>query len=150
MERCHSSEAVMGRPLTERDGHSSGPKASSLLLNVGEKIISRSPSPSSDMGGIDIEQPFQGVVTVKVQPMERLPSGGVPTTTSLDEAEVEEQTRRVEEMEVDDAPASIWGMPSWGREGERKEVRKGVRLVGVEEVSFVGINDLELTLSCRD
>ncbi|KAK8861357.1 hypothetical protein IAR55_002176 [Kwoniella newhampshirensis] len=28
----------------------------------------------------------------------------------------------------------VWGMPKWGREPERKEVRKGVRLVGMEEL----------------
>ncbi len=30
----------------------------------------------------------------------------------------------------------VWGMPRWGWEDERKEVRKGARLVGMEEVSF--------------
>ena len=35
----------------------------------------------------------------------------------------------------EDERPTIWGMPTWGREEDRKEVRKGVRLVGMEEVS---------------
>jgi dual specificity MAP kinase phosphatase len=38
-------------------------------------------------------------------------------------------------VEVDPARPTVWGMPKWGWEEERKEVRKGVRLVGMEEVS---------------
>lgn len=38
-------------------------------------------------------------------------------------------------MDVDEGP-SVWGMPKWGCEEERKEVRKGVRLIGMEEVSL--------------
>jgi dual specificity MAP kinase phosphatase len=29
----------------------------------------------------------------------------------------------------------VWGMPKWGWEEERGEVRQGVRLIGAEEVS---------------
>jgi hypothetical protein len=42
----------------------------------------------------------------------------------------------------------VWGMPKWGRENERGgEVRKGVRLVGMEEVSQLIRLDMWLIFS---
>lgn len=45
-------------------------------------------------------------------------------------AAIQEENEKVEEQRV-------WGMERWGWEDERKEVRRGVRLVGAEEVSFI-------------
>ena len=42
-------------------------------------------------------------------------------------AAIQEENEKVEEQKV-------WGMDRWGWEDERKEVRRGVRLVGAEEV----------------
>lgn len=43
---------------------------------------------------------------------------------------------------------NVWGMPRWGWEDERKEVRKGVRLVGMEEVRVsLAVERLALTLT---
>ena len=78
----------------------------------------------------------------------------VGSTEKAEWSHIEGQTRREvvqedEKMDVDGeeelASASallhepedpvVWGMPRWGRENERGgEVRKGVRLVGMEEV----------------
>lgn len=45
----------------------------------------------------------------------------------------------VDEVEVDMPDETqkhqIWGMPKWGYEEDRAEVRRGVRLLGVQEVS---------------
>ena len=62
-----------------------------------------------------------------------------PVLQAIQPVEEEDTRMDVDEVEVDTAATEeahrVWGMPKWGWEEERKEVRKGVRLVGMEEVS---------------
>lgn len=63
-----------------------------------------------------------------------------PVLKAANRMEEEDTRMDVDEIEVDVAVPEethrIWGMPKWGWEEERKEVRKGVRLIGMEEVSM--------------
>ena len=64
----------------------------------------------------------------------------MPMEIAMEEDEDDEMD--VDEVEVEtttDDAHRVWGMPKWGWEEERKEVRKGVRLVGMEEVSRLGM-----------
>ena len=106
MERCRSSEAVLGTPEGRRV-----PKGTSLLFN---EVSS----------GDEIE-------VAEGDPQEK-----------GDQVHVESAEASDEKMDVDEVvevvyeeKSVVWGMPRWGWEEERKEVRKGVRLVGMEEVS---------------
>ena len=48
--------------------------------------------------------------------------------------DIDGEDNEAEETQEDEQP-TVWGMPRWGCENERGgEVRKGVRLVGMEEV----------------
>jgi hypothetical protein len=59
----------------------------------------------------------------------------------MDVDEEEEPAPQVEEEKP-----TVWGMPRWGCENERGgEVRPGVRLVGMEEVSVVIVITTVLT-----
>ena len=62
-----------------------------------------------------------------------------PVLQAIQPVEEEDTRMDVDEVEVDTSATEeahrVWGMPKWGWEEERKEVRKGVRLVGMEEVS---------------
>ena len=131
MERCRSSEAALtnspdGRKAKSdsrdgRDGRKREVKATSLLFHTVP-----SAADISAVEGRDLSVDNSGRST----PVSRL-------------GEEEDDKMDVDEIEVD-VPAlmgndehRIWGMPKWGREEERKEVRKGVRLVGMEEVSRI-------------
>lgn len=120
MERCRSSEPALGNPFTpdrdrkaeaSRGGRTRDVKATSLLFKSvpsAEQILSTEKAEWSH-----IESP-------RLSPDDKMDIDG-------EHAEGE--------VANSDEPV-IWGMPKWGFENERGgEVRKGVRLVGMEEVS---------------
>ena len=146
MERCRSSEPVLGTPFTSdrdrkhdipsgiRGGRTRDIKATSLLLK-------------------SVSSPEQAAPTEKAEwshhegaPREVHPTPPAPEIAPAVEVEDERMDIDGEEGDEELASASallhdqqepvVWGMPKWGREPERKEVRKGVRLVGAEEVSI--------------
>lgn len=128
MERCRSSEAALtNSPDVQkakvdgrdgRDGRKRDVKATSLLFHT-------VPS-AADISAVEARA-------------QSLSGSGRSTPMSKNEEE-EDDRMDVDEIEVD-VPAlmggeghQVWGMPKWGWEEDRKEVRKGVRLVGVNEV----------------
>jgi hypothetical protein len=59
--------------------------------------------------------------------------------------DIDGEENEAEETQEDQQP-TVWGMPRWGCENERGgEVRKGVRLVGMEEVRVYLIFFTKLT-----
>lgn len=129
MERCRSSEAVLGSHKVEKEdrgrdgrgGRKRDVKATSLLFH-------KVPSAAD-------------ISTVEGGMAEDKSANHTPVLTAVQQVEDDEEDHKmdVDEVEVDVAGPEeehrIWGMPKWGWEEERKEVRKGVRLVGMEEVS---------------
>lgn len=128
MERCRSSEPVLGKPFAagrgrsrdrseaERGGRARDVKATSLLFKSVPSAEQIHSAEKGEWHHIEGETP-----KVQLEPDMRMDIDG----------EEAEQEREVEEP-------TVWGMPVWGRENERGgEVRKGVRLVGMEEVSLV-------------
>jgi dual specificity MAP kinase phosphatase len=129
MERCRSSEAALtnspdvrkGKADSRdgRDGRRRDVKATSLLFHTVPSAAEISAVESRDQSA---------------------DHSGRSTPVSR-RGEDDDDKMDVDEIEVDvpalmaDDGHRIWGMPKWGREEERKEVRKGVRLVGMEEVS---------------
>lgn len=165
MERCRSSEAVLGRSASPfdldtdsaasgsgagsaaggRGGRGREPKATSLLFN-------NSVPSSDDIMSVEQERESSKNTHATTGPVENVPVSEEITPAVQDEAITAEQEMTTqqdeedkmdvdEELEVEGQPPVqepapvIWGMPKWGWEEERKEVRKGVRLVGMEEVS---------------
>ena len=131
MERCRSSEAALSREGSSsstnsvqlekeidgvRDGRSRSVKATSLLFSTvpnQEEIT-------------NLEKNDHDFRSEKSTPLIR---------ATIDD---DDDKMDVDEIEVDmpiEQQFQIWGMPKWGWEEERKEVRPGVRLVGMEEVS---------------
>lgn len=109
MDRSRSSEAALGRGGRGRD-----PKATSLLFDglQAEEIV---PAPDTAIEAVD-DNESEG------EPME------------VDGPEYSADIVVETGGDGEEGP-QIWGMPKWGWEEERKEVRPGVRLVGMEEVS---------------
>jgi len=128
MERCRSSEAVLG----------SGPCGSNI---TSEKEKSGRDKDGRDGRKRDIKATsllFRGLPS-----NEEIRSVEVELDSKKDEVEHVEEVREEEDemMDIDepvtelaDLVPAVWGMPKWGKEDERKEVRKGVRLIGMEEV----------------
>ena len=125
MERQHSSEAVLVSPAEVRDGEVGGlrqePQQSSLLFDG---------IPRTE----DIETSREKADWVHIQV-----SDGCDDKMDVDEVE-KTGTSPAGLSEVEERPW-VWGMPKWGWEDERKEVRNGVRLVGMEEVSSRSVWD---------
>jgi len=124
MERCRSSEAILAshkgdREDRGRDGRKRDIKATSLLFH---KVPSAADISSVEGGMVEDKSEKSTPVLQAIQPVEE-------EDTRMDVDEVEVDTAATEESH------RVWGMPKWGWEEERKEVRKGVRLVGMEEVS---------------
>jgi hypothetical protein len=122
MERCRSSEAILGSAgqgqahrdrSRSRDGRKRDVKATSLLFRG---LPSAEEIQSLEIGIAEDEKKKDEVEHVEEVVDEMM--------------DVDEPLRNVE---VDVVPA-VWGMVKWGRETERREVRKGVRLIGMEEV----------------
>ena len=147
MERCHSSEArltadthtpspaLSGRPATPDSGNPHPPTASA----------SATATPSSDdqlrgrgRSGRAKEVKATSLLFKSVPSKEQIAAtenteDGQAVYASPDPQQV--QKEEDDRMDVDEPPRpEIWGMPKWGWEEERKEVRPGVRLVAVEEV----------------
>jgi len=119
MERCRSSEAVLGsgpcgrlNESKERDGRKRDVKATSLLL--------RGLPSSEEIRSLEVTTPSE-----KLEEVDRVEEVQDDEMMDIDEPEISPA------KEVD---PDVWGMPKWGREEERKEVRKGVRLIGMEEL----------------
>jgi hypothetical protein len=120
MERCRSSEPVLGNPFAPdkdrkldpaRGGRGRDVKATSLLFKT---------VPSAEQ----IESTEKG----EWHHIE----GGTPKPEQDMRMDVDDEEVGIAQ---EDKEPTVWGMPRWGRENERGgEVRKGVRLVGMEEV----------------
>ena len=142
MERSRSTEGALPSPIStenlekeedERGGRRRHVKATSLLF----KTV---PS-SSEIA--DVER--DGLIE-HVQPAE----SSQRSTPLARPATDEDMSMDIDEIELDVQPEEahqVWGMPRWGWEEERKEVRRGVRLVGVEEVRLVMIASLGTRLT---
>lgn len=77
---------------------------------------------------VDEQQPEQS--------QDLVPDLGEPISTYEEERAQREDAMAQMDMHHEEAPTPvIWGMPKWGCEAERREVAKGVRLLGMEEVS---------------
>lgn len=126
MERCRSSEPVLGNPFAPdrdrkqdlgRGGRGRDIKATSLLF---KSVPSAEQIHSTEKGEWHHIEGSSPQIAPQVEEDLRMDVDG-------------------EESDVDglqeDSPPTVWGMPRWGCENERGgEVRKGVRLVGMEEV----------------
>lgn len=136
MERCRSSEPVLGTPFTTlphmdrkhettsgRGGRARDVKATSLLFKSvpsSEQVVSTEKAEWSHIEG----QTRREVV----QEDEKM---------DIDGEEGEQELASASALLHEPEEPVVWGMPKWGRENERGgEVRKGVRLVGMEEVSL--------------
>lgn len=68
-------------------------------------------------------------------------SGRSTPMMSATKDDEDEMKMDVDEVEVDmpqeTTEHQIWGMPKWGYEEDRTEVRRGVRLLGAKEVSHL-------------
>ncbi|ODO06333.1 hypothetical protein L198_01565 [Cryptococcus wingfieldii CBS 7118] len=144
MERARSTESVVsGANQAQSDTQESKqprePKATRLKYEW-EHLESSTSTPSDTQGDGDKKDSDRMDVDEDVAG----PSGylgadlGEPVSTYK-----EEQAQREEAIASMDSPAVekeaelhplVWGMPKWGREPERKEVARGVRLLGVEEL----------------
>jgi dual specificity MAP kinase phosphatase len=120
MERCRSSEPVLGNPFAPdrkldlvRGGRGRDIKATSLLFKT---------VPSAEQ--------IQSTEKGEWHHIE----GETPQAEQDLRMDVDIEEPETDQMEPDGQP-TVWGMPRWGCENERGgEVRKGVRLVGMEEV----------------
>jgi hypothetical protein len=123
MERCRSSEPVLGKPFTagrdqsrDRGGRARDVKATSLLFKSVPSAEQIQSAEKGEWHHIEGQTP-----KLEPEPDMRMDIDG----------------QEVEEAEALEEEPTVWGMPVWGRENERGgEVRKGVRLVGMEEVSL--------------
>lgn len=99
--------------------------------------IERPKTPESDHGIDDDEE--QKMDVDEEQPIQPPYLGlGEPVSTYDEErAQRENAMRQMDIHHEEPPPPIIWGMPKWGREAERQEVAKGVRLLGMEEVSLL-------------
>ena len=106
-----------------RDGRRRDPKATSLLFNTALT--------PEDVQSVEIDAKEKAewvhVEANEVQDDDKM---------DVDGDEEVEVHPIVAPAQCDEVKQHIWGMPRWGWEDERKEVRRGVRLVGMEEVSF--------------
>lgn len=76
---------------------------------------------------VDEQQPEQS--------QDLVPDLGEPISTYEEERAQREDAMAQMDMHHEEAPTPvIWGMPKWGCEAERREVAKGVRLLGMEEL----------------
>jgi dual specificity MAP kinase phosphatase len=126
MERCRSSEPVLGNPFASdrerkldlgRGGRGRDIKATSLLFKT---VPSAEQIQSAEKGEWHHIEGSSPQVAPQVEQDLRMDIDG-------DES-------GHDDMQDESAP-TVWGMPRWGCENERGgEVRKGVRLVGMEEV----------------
>lgn len=124
MERCRSSEAAFGTSIegtdNERDGRGREPKATPLLyadLPDADEIQVLGPDPKEKSEWVPVES--------------------TDGDEKMDVDEVDEVGIELGGIDVKAEKPVVWGMPRWGWEDERKAVRKGVRLVGVEEVGLL-------------
>lgn len=136
----------------DRGGRGRAPKATSLLFHT---VPSR-----EQIADLEGKGEWAHVESASAAHTPRLmPVTNVPASTDVSDAgsegspvakHVEVDAHGDERMDVDEPElpvvdvilqsgppepgVNIWGMPRWGWEDERKEVRKGVRLIGMEEV----------------
>lgn len=131
MERCRSSEPVLGNPFAPekdrkldpgRGGRGRDIKATSLLFKT---------VPSAE----------------QIESTEKGEWHHIEGSTPKPEQDMRMDVDEEEGLEVqDEKEPTIWGMPRWGCENERGgEVRKGVRLVGMEEVGSTWSNKAHLS-----
>ncbi|EIW69112.1 hypothetical protein TREMEDRAFT_44314 [Tremella mesenterica DSM 1558] len=126
MERCRSSEARLTTDSTQsavvgRSGRGTQIKATSLLF---KSVPSREQIAATEKNETGDEIHVSSMGSDADQKME-----------------VDQQTKK--EMEnkqggqmegEDDEKEQIWGMPKWGWEEERKQIRPGVRLISAKEL----------------
>jgi dual specificity MAP kinase phosphatase len=143
MERCRSSEAGLGSqkvtttPVGDgRDGRRRDVKATSLLFKT---------VPSKEQIQ-DLENGETYHLGAPV-PIARVESRSLPELDPVEDdrmdIDLDDQPDLLSEEAVAEKMAAmqeeapqVWGMPKWGWEEDRNEVRKGVRLLGMEEVSL--------------
>lgn len=136
MERCRSSEAGLGsQPIAAtpigdtRDSRRRDVKATSLLFS---KVPSK-----EQIYGIEKAEVFHLEAPVTMPGIEQQRAEPVDDKMDID---LDDQPELLSEEAVagkmaamQEAAPQVWGMPKWG--WEREEVRKGVRVLGMEEVS---------------
>jgi len=139
MERCRSSEPVLGNPFApdrerkldlSRGGRGRDIKATSLLFKT---------SPSAEQIHSAEKGEWHHI------------EGSTPQTEQDLRMDIDGEGDDTEEQQEDEQP-TVWGMPRWGCENERGgEVRKGVRLVGMEEVrsSTLSISETLTRIAAR-
>ncbi|KAL7419781.1 tyrosine/serine/threonine protein phosphatase pps1 [Cryptotrichosporon argae] len=136
MERCRSSEAVLGRTALDMQ-----------LGNRSADRLGRERHRDDDRGGRDRDvkpllfAPLAPVTTHAHDAPSLSDIGRVEEITERADAEKEEAD---DKMDIDEAVAEthvplaadhvVWGMPEWGREPDRPQVAPGVRLVGMDEL----------------
>ncbi|WVQ94444.1 hypothetical protein IAU59_001523 [Kwoniella sp. CBS 9459] len=153
MERARSSEAVLGvgpniakTLIAEREGRRREVKETSLKRDW-DHVEDGFPTPTSQTdeqqdkmdidqeGGLEHEHPDQSVEE-RLGQLEPDPEPEHKQTVSLGEP-IESSDQEVAvhlPTPPEEGKPYVWGMPKWGYEPERREVRKGVRLVGMEEL----------------
>lgn len=132
MERCRSSEPVLGNPFAPdrerkldlgRGGRGRDIKATSLLFKTVPSAEQIQSTEKGEWHHIEGQSP-------EVAPQD------TPQVDQDLRMDIDGEDGDAEEIEEEGQP-TVWGMPRWGCENERGgEVRKGVRLVGMEEVNY--------------
>lgn len=142
MERCRSSEAVLSHHHHKHSHEKDRPRTPQpLKVNTDETNghdhdkIQVTGSPVAQMN------PLPAPVQEESIPQDVYTGPSTEEIERADEVEIDERMD-IDEVEVP-APvlgvptsddSAVWGMPKWGLEVERPEVRPGVRLVGMEEL----------------
>ncbi|WVQ78690.1 hypothetical protein IAT38_000777 [Cryptococcus sp. DSM 104549] len=154
MERARSTEGVVsaaGAILAQREGRKRETKETGLKAEW--EHLERSTSngderddkmdvdgEGSDAGRSETTAKGHGV-PLDVEPLVPVLELGEPVSVQKEElAQMEEAQAQIEAaqeelpMAAEPEPQTVWGMPKWGWEPQREEVRKGVRLVGMVEL----------------
>lgn len=140
MERARSTEGVVNgveQALNQAREIKDDREPKSTRLKFEWEHIERPEVPESDHG-IDDEEGRK--MDVDEEQLKQPPCFGLGEPISAyDEERAQREDAMVRmDMHYEEAPPPvIWGMPKWGCEAERQEVAKGVRLLGMEEVSLL-------------
>ncbi|WVR04032.1 hypothetical protein IAU60_001031 [Kwoniella sp. DSM 27419] len=143
MERARSSEAVLGAQLPkalERAGRNREIKDTGLKgewehidspLSLNQDGRSSSDGSEGDRMDVDIQPQAESSHPLEEEMRSATPAA-VPLGEPLESADQEVAVHLPAPPE--EGRPYVWGLPRWGCEHERREVRKGVRLVAAEEL----------------